>query len=297
MPMTILILGAHEDSRAMWTAVVRELTPGSVVFSTGSLVEAQRWSGEHQPAVLIVDMGIPGTMDLLADAHIVRTDHHVLILVPPGFDPGKAYPGSVRRLLLPVSLSTLREAIQQVLDLAAAIASPRVDAHPEDRIVHHGEVEEHHLDHLQTVPRILVVDDNAMVLRFVETALGREFPDHAIITVETGLEGMDCARHLHPRLVLLDYALPDFNGDAFAQHMRADPELATTPIVLMSGYAEELRDVAVSHPNVVGTLTKPFKTEALFQVLRRAMAFKPPAPSERRQFSEMTTRIIRGPTS
>ena len=114
-----------------------------------------------------------------------------------------------------------------------------------------------------------------------------------MITVETGREGMDCARHLHPRLILLDYSLPDFNGDSFAQQLRSDPALATTPVVLMSGYNEKFQDVAIRHPNVVGTLAKPFKAEDLFPVLRHAMVYKPPAPSPLRPLSEMTTRILR----
>lgn len=293
MPTRIFCLLASPDEAQGWQLLAKKRGAEADFFATTSVTALVQACGGEPPEVLVVDLAVPGAPDLISDVQISRPDHHLLALTDEGHFWPSALPAPAARLRKPFTMEHAAAALDQVIELAQAAEAPPAPAVETGHVIHQGETGEEHLEWLQAVPRLLVVDDNAMILRFAEAALAREFPDHAVITVETGREGMDCARHLHPRLILLDYSLPDFNGDSFAEQLRSDPELATTPVVLMSGYNEKLQDVAVTHPNVVGTLAKPFKAEDLFRVLRRAMAFKPPAPSPLRPLGEMTTRILR----
>lgn len=293
MPIRIYGLLGPGQSPAFWHDSVRSHLPDAHFTATATVAEWIRCCEHGLPDVMVIDLSVPGAGNLIGDAHICRPDHHLLALVPADFFWPSAWPAPAAKLKAPWSTTTALAALHQVMDLAAAaLPPPHPDPHP-DRVIHHGEAEDEHLVWLESVPRILVVDDNAMILRFAEAALASEFPDHAVITVETGREGLDCARHLHPRLILLDYALPDFNGDSFARQLRDDPQIAAIPVVMMSGYNDLMLDAAQHHPNVVGTLNKPFKAADLFQVLRRAMAFVPPPPVAFRPLSELTTRILR----
>ncbi|MDX6767327.1 MAG: response regulator [Candidatus Methylacidiphilales bacterium] len=166
-----------------------------------------------------------------------------------------------------------------------------------ERVVSLGGVDEEEQTRFLALPKILVVDDNPMILQCAEEMLVHTWPSHAIIGVETGAEGMECAQLYRPQVILLDYALPDFNGDAFAAKLRTDPELGGIPIVLMSGFPDQIRTASLNHPNIIGTLAKPFMMKELVQQVKKAMEFPPPPvhPEVRqslRAAGGLTTRIM-----
>ena len=66
----------------------------------------------------------------------------------------------------------------------------------------------------KTGKKIVVVDDTEMLLIFVEDVLATAEPDWQITTATSGSEGLREIERVNPDLVLLDYSLPDFNGDA-----------------------------------------------------------------------------------
>lgn len=57
---------------------------------------------------------------------------------------------------------------------------------------------------------ILVVDDNALVLRNVKTILEEEYN---VIIANNGEKGLEFARTRKPDLILLDYEMPGMNGN------------------------------------------------------------------------------------
>jgi|GEM_PF-3447401 len=293
MPIEIVCLLESPHDPEQWKAWVVAQDAAAGVWSGGSVAGLMQHCGDHAPDVLVVDLAVEGAVDWIRDAHICRPGHHVLALVDAEHAWPAELPAPAAKLKRGAESGQAVAALARVLELARSAVLPVLPRPPSGHVLHRGEAQDEHLEWLQAVPRILVVDDNALILRFAEAALAREFPDHAVITVETGREGMDCARHLHPRLILLDYALPDFNGDSFAEQLRTEADLASIPVVLMSGYGEKLQETAVAHPNVVGTLAKPFRAEEMFQVLRRAMALRPPPPCPHRSLAEQTTRILR----
>jgi CheY-like chemotaxis protein len=142
------------------------------------------------------------------------------------------------------------------------------------RVVQNQEVDDDHEEHFQSLPKILVIDDSPLVLRFVEQVLGRAFPDLAVITVETGQEGLDCVREFKPELILLDYVLPDFNGDSFCSALVNDNLLGSIPIIVMSGLHSQLQAIQDKYANVFSVLEKPFSEEYLIEEAKKGLALK-----------------------
>lgn len=84
-------------------------------------------------------------------------------------------------------------------------------------------------------PRVLVIEDNDQNLYLVTFLL--EQHGYEVIAARDGRAGIEAAARLRPDLILLDIQLPVLDGYAVAGELRANPELAATPIVAVTSYA------------------------------------------------------------
>lgn len=114
-------------------------------------------------------------------------------------------------------------------------------------------------------PRILVVDDEPALLRLMQFVLDRQ--GYTIRTAMNGDEALTVAKEFLPDLIVLDIMMPRRDGYAVTQEIRADPDLARTPIIMLSAKAQEAdieRGMAVGVDTYV---TKPFDPEALAETV------------------------------
>lgn len=104
--------------------------------------------------------------------------------------------------------------------------------------------------------RIMVVDDDESVIRFIERALRRY--NHTVIAARNGLEALQLLESTRPDLIVLDIMMPKVNGLQVCRHMRADPALASIPILFLT--AKETIDDKIAGFEAGGDdyLTKPF---------------------------------------
>lgn len=79
---------------------------------------------------------------------------------------------------------------------------------------------------------ILIVEDNEKNMKLVRDIL--QFKGYETIEAVTGHQGLDLARQRKPDLILMDIQLPDINGIEALHIIRADAELAKTPVVAVS---------------------------------------------------------------
>jgi CheY-like chemotaxis protein len=110
---------------------------------------------------------------------------------------------------------------------------------------------------------ILAIDDSHTLRQFIVKSLTRHSPDYVITTAKDGAEGVELAASGKPDLILLDFILPDFNGDEVCRRLLANPDVAGVPIVLMSSSAAEIKKASGEFQNVVRSLAKPFTPELL----------------------------------
>ena len=124
--------------------------------------------------------------------------------------------------------------------------------------------------------RILVVDDEPDLLELVRINLSQA--GFEVETAETGEEGLSRARRNRPDLVVLDVMLPDLPGTEVCRRMRADPELAGLPILMLTAKSEEVDRIVGFELGVDDYVTKPFSPREL-TLTRRSCAARTPSPS------------------
>ncbi len=113
--------------------------------------------------------------------------------------------------------------------------------------------------------KILVVDDEPTIVRLMEFILARQ--GHEMLVAVNGEEALQKVQVHAPDLVLLDIMMPRIDGYEVARRLRADPQTAALPIVMLSAKAQE-EDVRKGlEVGVDEYITKPFSPEHLVHVV------------------------------
>lgn len=124
-------------------------------------------------------------------------------------------------------------------------------------------------------PKILVVDDEAPVRRYLRTAL--QAHGYEVLEAERGLDVVSRIQEHQPDLVLLDLGLPDLDGLGVTAYLRPWCQL---PIIVLSVRGREQDKVEALDAGADDYLTKPFGISELLARIRAALrrAEKNPAP-------------------
>ncbi|HEX2907787.1 MAG TPA: hybrid sensor histidine kinase/response regulator [Phototrophicaceae bacterium] len=83
----------------------------------------------------------------------------------------------------------------------------------------------------ETSPYILVVDDEPANRALLERALGGKYE---VCTAANGFEALDILAHRSVDLIMLDIMMPRLNGLQTLQQIRANPEIAEIPVIIIS---------------------------------------------------------------
>ncbi|HLB65530.1 MAG TPA: response regulator transcription factor [Anaerolineales bacterium] len=126
--------------------------------------------------------------------------------------------------------------------------------------------------------KILVVDDDETLLRFVDEYLTRE--GHKVITADRGAKGLRALFQERPDLVILDVMMPGMDGWEVCARMR---ELADVPILMLTAKTSEGDKLRGFRLGVDDYITKPFSLAELAArtraVLTRTAALREEASS------------------
>ena len=115
-------------------------------------------------------------------------------------------------------------------------------------------------------PRILVVDDEPQILRFLRTSLTAN--GFEVIEARTGAEGRRKAETETPDLIILDLGLPDGDGKDVLRDIRKTSE---TPVLILSAREREAEKVEALDLGADDYVNKPFGMEELMARLRAAL--------------------------
>lgn len=119
---------------------------------------------------------------------------------------------------------------------------------------------------MTNLPRILIVDDEAAIQRFLRTALDTgEFSLHQ---AENGHAAMAAAVAAKPDIILLDLGLPDMDGVEVIERIR---EWSQVPIIVLSVREREDDKVKALDAGADDYLTKPFGVGELLARIRVAL--------------------------
>ena len=97
--------------------------------------------------------------------------------------------------------------------------------------------------HLSQIPvsvkdmKILIIDDDRNMTDMWTIALRNA--NFEILVATTAKEGIEKAKNEKPEFILLDQIMPDMKGNDVLRLMKADPDINTIPVAVVSNYSEE----------------------------------------------------------
>jgi len=117
-----------------------------------------------------------------------------------------------------------------------------------------------------TAARILVIDDEPQIHRFVRPAL--EAAGYAVERADNAAEGLRLAASRAPDLVLLDLGLPDLDGHALLARLRGFSEV---PVIVLSARDREAEKIQALDGGADDYVEKPFGVGELLARIRTAL--------------------------
>jgi two-component system, OmpR family, KDP operon response regulator KdpE len=116
------------------------------------------------------------------------------------------------------------------------------------------------------VPRILIVEDEADIRRYLRSALLAH--DLTPLEAATVREGLQMATTQHPDVILLDLGLPDRDGTDLLTEIR---EWSQVPVIILSAREQEAEKIRALDLGADDYLTKPFAAGELIARIRVAL--------------------------
>jgi two-component system cell cycle response regulator DivK len=117
--------------------------------------------------------------------------------------------------------------------------------------------------------RILVVEDQEDNRRIIRDLL--ESVGYQLIEAVDGEAGVRLAQSERPDLILMDIQLPVLDGYEATRRIKAEPELAAIPIVVVTSYALSGDDAKAKAAGCDAYVAKPFSPRALLATIRKLL--------------------------
>ena len=114
---------------------------------------------------------------------------------------------------------------------------------------------------------ILYVEDNEMNRKIVRDLLKRT--KYNLVEAHDGEAGVAKALEIRPDLVLMDVQLPKLSGIDATKQLRASPQTANTPILVITSFALSGDEQKAREAGATGYLAKPYSPFDLLKLIRQ----------------------------
>jgi two-component system KDP operon response regulator KdpE len=131
---------------------------------------------------------------------------------------------------------------------------------------------------MNAAPRVLVIDDEAQIRRFLDIGLRAE--GYEVLQAATAAEGLALAATREPDLVILDLGLPDRDGHEVLSELR---QWSQVPVLMLSVRSAEIEKVRALDAGANDYVTKPFGIQELMARLRALLRDRAVAGAEEAQ--------------
>ncbi|MDZ7374527.1 MAG: response regulator [candidate division KSB1 bacterium] len=119
--------------------------------------------------------------------------------------------------------------------------------------------------------RVLIVDDDEMVVQALRRTLLRHSELFAVETAADGYEAGVKTGTFRPDVVVLDIYLPGMNGFEVCRYLKSAPETAGIKVIAITGYGTESTLQEIREAGADAVLTKPLETADFLGVLRTVL--------------------------
>lgn len=179
-----------------------------------------------------------------------------------------------RAHLTPDIVDRRRRAVSVGREQRSSDAEPRewtrvLSARPDYRFLDIEEVTERRLvergDDALKATRVLVVEDNIELLRFIHSQLQDE---HAVYLAQHGRQGLELANRERPDIIVTDYMMPEMDGIELIASVRGSSELAETPIIMLTAKNDVDDRIRSRTAGADIYLSKPFSPSELRASIR-----------------------------
>ncbi len=121
--------------------------------------------------------------------------------------------------------------------------------------------------------KVLVVDDDAEIVELIVDVLGRD-GRFETQTASSGYEAGMMTQRFRPELILLDYMLPDVNGNVVCQTIRRNPEFENIKIIIVSGVVKQDEIAQLLKSGAEDFIRKPFDVAELTGKITAALQMR-----------------------
>ncbi len=120
--------------------------------------------------------------------------------------------------------------------------------------------------------RILVVDDVQQNVRLLEAKLSSEY--YTVLSCFSGVEALEKVKDFMPDVILLDVMMPEMDGFETCRRLKADPETAHIPVVMVTALSEQEDRVTGLEAGATDFITKPIDEVHLFARVKSLVRVK-----------------------
>jgi len=118
--------------------------------------------------------------------------------------------------------------------------------------------------------RVVWIEDDPELLRLGQLVLTHK--GFEVVTVNDSREGFETIKREKPDIVLLDLMMPDVDGWAIYNQIKAEPELKNTPVIVVTAKAQAADKALALHlAKVDGYLVKPYDQNQLLDMMDQVM--------------------------
>lgn len=119
--------------------------------------------------------------------------------------------------------------------------------------------------------RVLIVDDDPAIVDMLVDIIGRD-GRFEVKAASNGFDAGALTKEFRPDVVLLDFMLPDINGNVVCQRIKSDPELAHTKIIIVSGAVAPAEIDTLKAAGADEFIQKPFDIARLIESIADLVA-------------------------
>ena len=117
------------------------------------------------------------------------------------------------------------------------------------------------------IPKVLLVDDVNMFLELQKMFL--KLSSVHVLTASNGHEAIEVARKERPALIFMDLHMPGMKGDECCAAIKADPELKSLPVVMITSEGKIADQALCYKAGCNGFLTKPLDRMLYLETARK----------------------------